>query len=811
MRISYNWLRRYIDLDASIEEVAQKLTSLGLEVESIEHLGKIFDGFYVGEVLDVQKHPNADRLRLCSVRVSVSDDPLRIVCGAPNVAAGQKVIVGTVGATVPKNQHDPNGNPFVLTKATIRGVESFGMICSEKELGIGEDSSGIKVLAADAKVGTPLAEYLGVNDTALEIGITPNRPDCLSHIGIARDLAAAYNTKYIKPIYNRFENKNINISTLATVNVKNTTDCPRYTACIIQNVEVKESPEWLKQLLNAAGLRPINNVVDATNFVMLEYGQPLHAFDYEHLAQHAIVVKSAERGEKFTSLDGKVHELSGNELMICDGERSVAIGGVMGGANSEISISTNTVLLEAAYFSPVSVRKTAKRLGISTDASFRFERGIDPNITVEASERAANLIAELSGGVVVSGLIDIYPQKIVPKIISLRVARVNAMLGTTLSAKQIKDFLESIEIGITAGKDSNLFECSVPTFRPDIEQEIDLIEEVARLFGYDNIENKTSSEVMFSAPDQHERQITAIRTWCESNGLNEVLTNSLIDSPTAKLFGNEIVAVKNPLSVELESLRPSLLSTMLQTVAHNYNHGMSRLQLFEIGTVFSAATEKNRSGYVEGYVEKNNIGICLSGEINMQSWHEKQRVVDIFDLKGLVMSLLRGIGLDNSVLIYYNASTSLTEMTIGVEINNTYAGFIGKVKPELLKKVKIDHDVFFAELDLDVLTKFHAVKTYKGFSKFPTVVRDISFIVKKSVTVADIEILIKKSGGERITAVTLFDLFEGQALGEGMKSVAFSLKINSHEKTMTDAEIDVMITTIVQSVTKTFDATLRSV
>jgi phenylalanyl-tRNA synthetase beta chain len=811
MRISYNWLRQYIDLNNSIEDVAQTLTSLGLEVESIDHLGKKFEGFFVGEVLDSQRHPNADRLKLCKVRVSNEGDPLQIVCGAPNVAVGQKVIVGVVGTTVPHNQHDPGAKPFVLSKVSIRGVESYGMICSENELGIGDDASGIKVLESGAQIGTPLADYLGVNDIALEIGITPNRPDCLSHLGIARDLAAALNTKCISPKVKRFDNPKNSVTELAKVNVLNTADCPRYTVRIIQNVEVKESPEWMKRLLNAAGLRPINNVVDATNFVMLEYGQPLHAFDYDHLAQHTIVVKSADKGEKFTSLDGKVHELSGDELMICDGEKSVAIGGVMGGLNSEISAKTSTVLLEAAYFSPVSVRKTAKRLGISTDASFRFERGIDPNITDEASARAAHLIAELSGGTVVAGIIDHYPKKISEKNIALRADRVNAILGTSLTVQQIVKFLASIGINITPGKEKNEFICSIPTFRPDIDQEIDLVEEVARLYGYDNIENKTSGEVMFSAPEHFEQQVFSVRHWCESNGLNEVLTNSLIDTPTAKIFGSDLVTVKNPLSVELETLRPTLLATMLQTIAYNYNHGVSRLHLFEIGTVFSAAVGNIKSTYIEGYKEKNCIGICLSGESNLLSWHEKQRQVDLFDLKGLVLSLLRGIGLDNSDLIYYNAPTSLTEMTIGVEINNTYIGFLGKVKPESLKKFKIEHNVFFAEIDLDLLTKLQSARSYKGFSKFPTVTRDVSFIVKKSVSVGEIEKVMKLAGGLQVTAVTLFDLFEGPALGEGMKSVAFSLKINSIEKTLTDAEIDSMITVIVQSVTKTFEATLRSI
>lgn len=808
MRISLKWLQQYVDVKFSPEELAQKLTNLGLEVESIEYLGKKFEGFVVGEVLDVQKHPNADRLRLCSVRVKPDDAPLQIVCGAPNVAVGQKVIVGLVGATVPHNQHDPGGKPFVLSKATIRGVESSGMICSAKELGIGEDGSGIKVLESEAQVGQSVSEYLGVDDIAFEIGITPNRPDCLSHIGIARDIAAAYDTKYALPSVTLKEEKKNSILDFATVTVQNSEDCPRYVARMIRNVKVQESPQWLKRFLTAAGLRPINNIVDVTNFVMMEYGQPLHAFDADRLAQHAIVVKSAAQGEKFTTLDGKSHELTGTELMICDGERSVAIAGVMGGLNSEISAGTTNVLLEAAYFLPSSVRKTAKRLGISTDASYRFERGIDPNITDAASVRAASLIAELSGGSIVTGAIDIYPHPILPKRITLRTSRVNSILGTQLPHDRVRQLLGSIGI-LCADKQEGIVECTVPTFRPDIEQEIDLIEEVARLFGYDNIENKISSEVMFTKPDDAEWKVNSIRRWCEANGLNEILTNSMIDASSAKLFTDAPVVVKNPLSVELEIMRPSLLATMLQSVAHNYNHGATRLHFFEIGTVFSAS--KGTDTVVPGYSEKNMLGICLSGDAGIPSWYEKERSVDIFDLKGLVQSLLQGIGLDNSDLIYYNAPSSLTESAIGVEINNTYVGSIGRVKPEMLKKFKIEKDVYFAELDLGIIANFDTQKKYREFSKFPTVKRDVAFIVKKDVPVEKIGAVIRSSGGPLITNVVVFDLFEGKALGEGMKSVAFSLRFNSFEKTLTDSEIDSLIAAVVRSVTQTFEATLRSI
>jgi len=808
MRISFKWLQNYIELKHPPEEIAQILTRIGLEVESIEYLGRKYDGFVVGEVLSVQKHPNADRLTVCKVRISKDGEPQQVVCGAPNVAAGQKVVVGLPGAVVPKNQHDPNGNPFTLTKAKIRGIESSGMICSEYELGIGDDKEGIAVLDAATEVGIPLAQYLKLDDVVFEIGVTPNRPDCLSHIGIARDLAAVYGTAVKFPTIVLREKNGTDIKKVAAVEVENTEDCPRYVARLIQQVTVKESPEWLKQYLTSAGLRPINNIVDVTNFVMLEYGQPLHAFDYDRLSQHKIVVKNATPNEKFTTLDGKEHELNGTELMICDGERSVAIGGVMGGMNSEISNSTKNVLLEAAYFSPVSIRRTAKRLGISTDASYRFERGTDPNIVDEASKRAASLIAELSGGEIILGCIDIYPKLIEPKKITLRLQRVSHILGAEISIDKIQALLNAI--GITTQLHDNTFICTVPTYRPDIEQEIDLLEEIARLHGYDNIPNQTTGEVVFSEPSKRERRIEEIRSWCESIGLHEVVTNSLMDASTAHMYSTSLIKVKNPLSVELEVMRPMLMPTMLEAVAYNYNHGASSIRFYEIGSAF-VSQESSKNTYIKGISEYSKLGITLSGIAQPAAWYQKERYFDIFDLKGLVQSLLQKLGLDNIHLIYYDASSSLTERTIGIEINGTYAGFLGECSEKILREKKIEAKVFYAELDIDVLLSVEKRAVFREYSKFPTVKRDIAFIVDKKIPVGDIESTIRKAGTSLVTSVTLFDIFEGASIGEGKKSIAFSVTINSLEKTLTDAEIDTVVEAIISSVTSTHGATHRSI
>ncbi len=809
MRISYKWLRRYINLNASIDEISRKLTSLGLEVESIDDPGQKYSGFVVGKVLTVEKHPKADRLSVCTVQTAQDKPSVQIVCGAPNVRPDQKVIVGLPGAVVPHNQHDPKGNPFQLTNARIRGIESSGMICSEKELGLGDDGDGILVLDNSAVTGNTLVEHYGFDDVVFEIGITPNRPDCLSHIGVARDLAAAYNLSLTMPALSVDPSKGKSAGIRASVHLENSVDCPRYTARLIENVTVKESPEWLKQSLRSVGLRPINNIVDATNFIMYEFGQPLHAFDYDQLADHTIKVRTAAKGEQFTTLDGKVRTMTGRELMIADGKKSVAIGGVMGGLNSEISDSTKNVLLEAAYFLPASIRKTAKHLGITTDASYRFERGVDPNMTLTASLHAAVLIAELSGGRLVDEVIDEYPQTIVSKNITLRLDRTNAILGTSLSADVISKYLRSLQIDVIPGSDGKSFNCTVPTFRPDIEQEIDLIEEVARIHGYDNIDNKLSAEVIFQRPSNEESNIISVRHWCEDIGLNEVLTNSMIDGTLEKSLGMKAVAVKNPLSEDHECLRPSLLVTMLQSVALNLNHGASKVHVFEIGSVF--LREHQDGAPVPGYAERVVIGISLSGEAVSTSWHTPSRNVDIFDIKGTILSLLNHVGLDNSHLIYYNASTSLTESRIDVEINGTYVGYIGKCNQDLLKKYKIEQEVFYGELHLDKILGFDNRKKFIPFTKYPKVIRDIAFVLEKNIPVDDVQKVIRQSGGELLKDCTLFDLFEGASVGAGKKSVAFSLSLQSNDKTLTDSEIDAVIDSVTGAVAKTFEATLRSV
>jgi len=816
MRISLNWLRRYVQLKISADELAQKLTSVGLEVEGVEDLGRALQGFVVGEVLSVKKHPNADRLSVCIVRVGEpekSDEAssdLQIVCGAPNVQSGHKVAVGLIGAVVPKNQHDPEGKPFTLSKVKVRGEESNGMICSEYELGLGKDASGILVLDSTAKTGTPLTTYLGLDDIVFEIGVTPNRPDCLSHIGIAREAAPLLKKKLLIPKTKVPEDKRNDIKKSISIEIRNKEACVRYSARLITNVKVAPSPQWLQSLLKSCNIRPINNVVDISNFVMYESGQPLHAFDYDTLRGKKIVVKNALDGEKFTTLDGTEHTLSSSTLMICDNERPVAIAGVMGGLNSEISNSTTSVLIESACFEQSGIRRTAKRLGISSDASYRFERGTDPNGTLFAADRAVILLAEFAGGHVHSGTVDVYPKKIREKGITLRLSRANKVLGTSLVAAQIKKMLPPIGIKIRSVS-AGSFVCAAPTFRPDIEHEIDIIEEIARLYGYSNIPDSMSTTIELTHRLTGRNAANDIRTSLEGLGFNEVVTNSLIDENVARLFSEKIVHIKNPISKDLSAMRPNMVCSVLQTVYFNSNYGTNDIRVFEIGRTYHKAEKDDPGAVIPGYLEKKTLAICLSGRKNQVGWYADDRPVDIYDIKGVVEGLLNKILLDKFQFICYDSHSALTEETIAVEKNGTYIGFLGKVKRDLLKKFSLESDVYVSELSIEELTEEEeGFKSYVPSSKFPPVTRDLAFIVDKKVLVESVDRVIRSSGAPLLKKNTLFDIFEGEPLQEGKKSFAFALEMNSTERTLTEAEADAVIKKVVADVCSQLGAELRS-
>lgn len=809
MRISLNWLQRYIEIPFKPEDLARRLTMVGLEVESIERLGKKYDKFFVGEVLEVAKHPNADKLTVC--KVNVGDSIQQIVCGAPNVAPKQKVAVGLAGALVPHNQHDPNGKPFQLSKVTLRGIESNGMICSAYELDMGEDKNGIMILDSKAKVGMPLAKYFGLDDVVLEVGITPNRPDCLSHIGIAREVAAMTGKKMILPKFRIKESKR-HISKFASVKIIDKINCPRYTARVLFGVEVGPSPKWMQDMLTAVGLRPVNNIVDITNFVLMEYGHPLHAFDYDKLDGHEIIVRSASQGERFVTLDHKERTLRSDTLMICDGAKPVAIAGVMGGLTSEISDATKNVLLESAYFKPQSIRKTSKAFGLSTDASQRFERGADPNATRWAADRAIALMQELSGGEVLRGVIDVYPKKIVPSVVNLRVQKTNEVLGTNLNEKKIVGFLKKLDIEAqrSTKKEGGTIQFRIPTNRPDLEREIDLIEEVARMFGYDNIETKTKSSISFGEQPPEKNLSDAIRDWLIGRGFHEIVTNSMQDISIASLTGNNFIKVANPISKDMEVLRTSLIPSMLQIICHNLFHGVKNLRLFELGTVYFQNPELKGKTWNNGIIEQNRLIMAVSGQKEPLSWDKQPASLDLFDLKGEVEGLFRKIFLDKFKFIPYSTTRTLTQSGLDIEINGVVRGDVGKVKPELLKRFEIEQDVFVVELTLDDIdSSMQRERKYQALPKYPSVMRDVALVIDEGVAVESLMQSVKEVGGPLLTSVELFDIYRGNQIAEGKKSCAFALEFRSEEKTLEQEEIDKVIENILKSVSSKFQATLR--
>ncbi len=806
MKISLNWLKYYVDLKGiSTKEIVDKLTMSGLEVEDIIDQSAMYENFVVGFVKEKAKHPNADKLSLC--KVSIGEEEFQVICGAPNVDAGQKVVFAKIGAIVPKGE-------FKITKAKIRGVESFGMICSEAELEISDDHSGIMVLPNDLKVGKPISEALNLNDVILEIAITPNRSDALSHIGVARDLAAIFEREFKLPSV-QLKKSSQKIDELASVEIIDEENCPRYSSCVVTNVEIKESPEWLKKRLISIGLRPISNVVDVTNYVMYETGQPLHAFDLEKLGGNKIIVRSTEEISNFTTLDSKERKLPKNTLMICDAEKPVAIAGVMGGENSEISESTKNILLESAYFNPSSVRKTSKTLGLSTEASYRFERGIDPNNTLFSVERAAQLIAELSGGEIADGVIDEYPNKIEPKEIKLRHERIKRILGYDISKDKVQNILTSLGLKIISETEKDL-QVSVPTFRPDIEREIDLIEEIARIYGYDNIPTISKINITLGHKVDESNFVTSLRDTAISLGLYEMINNPLQSETLANLVGNKI-ALQNPQSLDMAYLRTSLIPGVLQVISNNIKVGEKNLLLFEIGDVFNKISSDGIKSF-DDFEEKKKIIIAITGKLTEKGWNLEERSFDFYYLKGIVNAIISKFSLDNVLndSYYHDVNTiydyhftknfsikskNLIEKQIGVG---------GKVKKDVLKNFDINQDVYCFEFDIDELSKIEASsKAFVEPLKYPKIFRDFAFIFGKDISYEEVKVFIKKKSSALLKSVNLFDLFESESLGNNKKSMAFSLEYFDESRTLKEEEVEKDFVNLISLVTKNFNATLR--
>jgi phenylalanyl-tRNA synthetase beta chain len=810
MRISLNWLKQYVEVNKLPEELAHSLTMLGFEVESIEYLGNKYRQFVVGKVVDVQKHPKADKLTVC--QVDIGTEKLQIVCGAPNVANSQIVAIGLADAIVPKNQHDPDGKSFKLSKVSLRGVESNGMICSEYELDLGDDKDGILILDNNASVGTPLSQYLGVDDVVFEIGVTPNRPDGLSHIGIARELASQQNTT-VKFLSTEIEENGPEIFSKASVKVEDSKNCPRYSARLISEIKVTASPDWLQKSLAGVGIRPINNIVDVTNYVLMECGQPLHAFDYDKLTGGSIIVKPGKENQSFITLDHKERKLLNDTLMICDSQKPIAIAGIMGGENSEISKSTSSVLIESAYFSPRSIRRTSKHFGLISDASQRFERGADPNITVWALNRAAGLIQSIAGGKIARGILDVYPNEIKGKEIVLRTSKVSEILGITLTKEIILDILSKLSLKIIGFENNGIGQHNInvctPTFRPDLEIEIDLIEEIARVYGYDSIPIHQSSLLKFSEIAPTKNWIPEFRNYFIGAGMREIVTNSMQNISTASLASEHPVKISNPISRDMEALRTSLIPNMLEVIRENIFRGTTSLRLFEFGNTYfndPALTGK----YIMQYQEIDKLTITLTGSVNRLSWGEKVRYSDIFDIKGEIESFFEKIFLDNIKFIPYPTTNALSESGLRIEINGEYTGTIGLIRKDILKRYEIEQDVVFADIEIDPLVRLIQNKrVFSPLPKFPSIVRDIALIVDRTIEMTAIEAIIKKSGSSLLQRVELFDRYIGEQIDESKISYAFTLEFFSEDHTLTLIEVDKVIDNITTQLEKQLKAAIR--
>jgi phenylalanyl-tRNA synthetase beta chain len=804
LKISLNWLKEYVDLeDLSSEEIINKLTMIGLEVEDAVDQNQMYKDFIVGLVKEKTKHPNADKLSLCSV--STGKQEYQVICGAPNVEAGQKIIFAPIGTVIPK------GN-FKLSKAKIRGIESYGMICSEAELELGDNHDGIMVLDKSVNEGMPITEALELNDVVMEIGITPNRSDALSHIGIARDLCALLNRELKIPEIKLNETGD-KIEECAGIEIIDEVNCPRYSGRVIRNVTIKESPQWLKNKLEKVGLRPICNAVDVTNYVMYECGQPLHAFDLDRLAGNKIIVRSTESESKFTTLDSKERTLPAGTLMICDAEKPVALAGLMGGENSEVYPSTKNILLESAHFKSANVRRASKALGLTTDASYRFERGVDPNNTVYAVERAAQLIAELSGGSVAKGVIDVYPQKIARKEVQVRFERIKKILGYDVPKDKIVNILLKLGLEIIF-ESNNELRVLVPAFRPDIEREVDLIEEIARIDGYENI--PTISKITITLGEKHDESEFAdnVRDAANALGLYEMINNPLQSEKLAGLTGNPILLL-NPQSIDMAYLRTSLIPGALSVISNNIKHGERDLALFEIGNVFEKLTKGDINSFSD-FTELQSLLIIITGKIKETEWHSKEKYADFFTLKGLVEGLLYKFSLDNLLNdSYYHDDNRIYNYYFSKNFNNTVFGSGGEVKKDVLRQFDIDQKVYAFEFNLGELKKLSiSEKKYSEPVKFPKVMRDFAFIFDKTTSYNEIISFIRneskgKEGSGLLKSVKLFDLFENESIGSDKRSLAFSLEYQAEDRTLTEDEVEKEFLRLISSVTKKFNAKLR--
>ena len=799
MKISNNWLKDYIKTDLSSEKIGAFLTDIGLEVEGIEKYESVkgsLEGIVVGKVLTCEQHPNADKLKITTVEVG-SGKILNIVCGAPNVAAGQNVPVAVVGTKI----YDKKGSFFEIAKAKIRGEVSEGMICAEDELGLSDDHGGIMVLDEETyKVGEPFAQYFSLtNDEVYEIGLTPNRTDAMSHYGVARDLQAFLSNNGVKSEFEK-----ISTAIVSTegehgfeLEVEDSALCPRYIGAIIENVKIAPSPAWLQDRLKAIGLSPINNVVDITNYILHGLGQPLHAFDADKISGKKVKVGVNEAGTKFTTLDGIERTLNGSEIIIKDGNNQpMCIAGVFGGSESGVSNETKTIFLESAYFNPVAIRKAAKSHGLNTDASFRFERGVDPNNTRTAITQAIKLIEEITGGKKIGSLLEHYPNKIEDAKIIFRYSKLDQILGVKIHREKIKEILKSLEIKAVNDIADGL-ELAVPAYRADVTREIDVIEEILRIYGYNKVDapQKISfTPVKLSFDDQDALENSWART-LQSNGFNEVMNNSL----TSVKDETNAVKLLNPLSKELTFMRKSLLEGLLENTIYNINRKNQDIKFFELGKIYHKK---------EKYEERKQLAILISGRTYSENWLMPKSASDFYMLKAYVKVLFDKLNLETEEI-------SLEDDRFGdaleiISKGNTIAR-LGKVSPKLLKEYDIDQDCFYAEIEIEAVQKLRSIENFKfvDIPKFNKIRRDLALLVDKNVNYAELYKLAKKNPSKYLKNINLFDVYEGKNLPEGKKSYALSFELLNEEKTLEDKDITAVMDSLIKNFKKEFNAELR--
>ena len=808
MKISYNWLKQFINTSWNAEKIAELLTDLGLEVEGIEDYQSVkggLEGVVVGEVLTCDQHPNADRLKVTTVNIG-ADKPLQIVCGAPNVAKGQKVPVATIGTKL----FSAEGEEWTIKKGKIRGEESHGMICAEDELGLGQSHDGIMILDKSLKIGTPVAKIFEIeNDKVFEIGLTPNRADAMSHLGVARDLKAGLlqhkiNLELITPSTSSYhiDNRSLKID----VQVEDLVKAPRYCGVTLSGLKIADSPTWMQNRLKAIGLSPINNVVDATNYVLHELGQPLHAFDAAKIKGNKVIVKTLKSGTKFTTLDEVERTLHGDDLMICDAEKPMCIAGVFGGITSGVTESTTSIFLESAYFDPISIRKTAKRHSLNTDASFRFERGIDPNITEYALMRAALLIMEVAGGEVTSDVFDSYPVKIEDSQVRLSFENAEKLIGQEVPKETIKQILTSLDIKVNSVTETGLG-LMVPAYRNDVTREADIIEEILRVYGYNNIQttNKLNASISNSNKFEDYKLRNVIGNQLVSQGFYEIMTNSLTTAKFTELSDmlkqEHNVVMLNPLSQDLGVMRQSLLFSGLEAVSYNINRKRGDLKLFEFGNTYH--------DYNGNREEPKHLTLLVTGERTKEAWNGSNKTTDFFYLKGLVYSILKRLGINNTK--EQPVKADVFSEGLNMSLGKAELVSIGLVKKSVLKHFDISQTVLYADFNWDNILEVAKRNSiiFKELPKYPEVRRDFALLLDETVSFESIYNLARQSERKLLKDINLFDVYQGKNLPKGKKSYAISFTLQDEHKTLTDKQIDKIMANLQKSFEKELGAVLR--